>query len=451
MRLTRALRLQHGDVVTLVGGGGKTTLMFALATDVTRLGWRVVTTMTTHIFAGQTVHAPTVLTLADLDTPDAPLASVLAAGNHVLVVGGAADEPDRLQGIAPEQVDRIAALDFVDAVIIEGDGARRLPFKAPAAHEPVIPAATTLLIPMAGLDVIGRPLTAEYVHRPALVARLTGVEEGAAVTPDMVARALAHPDGGAKSRPAGARLVPFLNKADDTAKLEAGRAVARSLLVQPKVDSITIGALKGPELVREVWSRVGVVVLAGGEARRFGALKQLALWRGKPLVAYTTAQAAGCADVCCIVVTTGAGADEVGAAVAGEGVQVVHTPDWAAGQSRSVQAGLAGLLAVEPRLGAAIFMMADQPGVTPALLSALIERHRETLAPAVAPRYAGRRGAPVLFDRATFDEFAALRGDLGGRPIIAAHMDEVAWLDWPTPEVIQDIDTPEDYHRAAGS
>jgi len=109
------------------------------------------------------------------------------------------------------------------------------------------------------------------------------------------------------------------------------------------------------------------------------------------------------------------------------------------------------LLAAEPRLGAAIFMMADQPGVTPALLSALIQRHRETLAPVVAPRYAGRRGAPVLFDRAVFAEFAGLRGDVGGRPIIAAHTDEVAWLDWPTPEVIQDIDTPEDYRRAAGA
>ena len=150
------------------------------------------------------------------------------------------------------------------------------------------------------------------------------------------------------------------------------------------------------------------------------------------------------------MVTTGAGADEVAAAVAGERVTLVHAPDWAAGQSRSVQAGLAALLAAEPRLGAAIFMMADQPGVTPALLSALIQRHRETLAPVVAPRYAGRRGAPVLFDRAVFAEFAGLRGDVGGRPIIAAHTDEIAWLDWPTPEVIHDIDTPEDYRRAAG-
>ena len=185
-------------------------------------GRRVVTTMTTHIFAGQTVHAPAVLTLTDPGALDAQLASLLAAGDHVLVVGGAAAEPDRLQGIAPEQVDRIAAHDRVDIVIVEGDGARRLPFKAPAAHEPVIPAATTLLIPVVGLDVIGKPLTPATVHRPALVARLTGAVEGDLVTPGMVATVLAHPDGGAKGLPAGARLAPFLNKADDAAALEQG-------------------------------------------------------------------------------------------------------------------------------------------------------------------------------------------------------------------------------------
>ncbi len=451
MRLMHGLRVHRGDVVTLVGGGGKTTLMFALATELTCAGWRVVTTMTTRIFAGQMAHAPATLALHGGQAPDAGLAALLAAHGHVLVVGDVADEPDKVNGIAAEQVNHIAASGFVDAVIVEGDGSRRLPFKAPAAHEPVVSGATTLLIPMAGLDIIGKPLVPEYVHRPMLVAGLTGADEGAVVTPGMVATVLAHPDGGAKGLPAGARLVLFLNKADDAARLELGRAIARSLLAQSAVDSVIIGALESPEPISEVWLRVGVVVLAGGGAKRFGALKQLAPWRGRPLVAHAAAQAASCADVCCTVVTTGAGADEVAAAVAGQGVRVAYAPDWAAGQSRSVQTGLAALLAAEPNLGAAIFMPADQPGVTPALLSALVERHRETLAPVVAPRYAGRRGAPVLFDRATFEEFAALRGDVGGRPIIAAHEAEIAWLDCSTPEVIQDIDTPEDYRRAAAA
>jgi molybdenum cofactor cytidylyltransferase len=96
-------------------------------------------------------------------------------------------------------------------------------------------------------------------------------------------------------------------------------------------------------------------------------------------------------------------------------------------------------------VGAVLFLLADQPGVSPELLSALIRRHRETLAPVVAPRYQGQRGNPVLFDRATFTEFAGLQGDIGARPIIQTHWDEIAWVEWPTLEILQDIDTAADY------
>jgi len=100
-------------------------------------------------------------------------------------------------------------------------------------------------------------------------------------------------------------------------------------------------------------------------------------------------------------------------------------------------------------IGAVIFLLADQPGVTPELLSALVRRHRETLASVVAPRYLGQRGNPVLFDRSTFDEFSQLQGDVGARPILQARQGEIAWVDWPTPEVIQDIDTTDDYRPPA--
>ena len=50
----------------------------------------------------------------------------------------------------------------------------------------------------------------------------------------------------------------------------------------------------------------------------------------------------------------------------------------------------------------------------------------------------------MLFDWATFGEFETLRGDIGARPIIQTHMTEIAWVDWPTPEILQDIDTVAD-------
>ena len=341
---------------------------------------------------------------------------------------------------------------------------------------------------------IGRKATTRLPEPPTIFdskdfrEAVQGAALGDPVTPELVAAVLAHPDGGAKGLPPGARLVPILNKVTDE-WLPAARQIARLLLAYPAVDSVLIAAVAEPDPVREVWGRVAAVVLAAGEAKRFGSLKQVLPWRGRPLVAHVAAQALACPDIARVAVTVGAEAERVTVALAElspdvpgtsqvtgtwrplSALHIVPVPNWAAGQSRSVIAGLKALAAPTPDpspvptvegswpppllpppsqrgrvgVGAILFLLADQPGVTPQLLSALIRRHRETLAPVVAPRHAGQRGNPVLFDRATFPEFAALTGDIGARPIIQAHADAIAWVDWPTPEILQDIDSAEDY------
>ena len=160
----------------------------------------------------------------------------------MIVAGEVIVEQDKVQGVSPALLDRIAAQPAVDALIVEADGSRRLPFKAPAAHEPVIPASATIVVPIVGLDVLGQPLDAEHVHRPEIVAELTGAALGDPVTPAMIAAVLAHPQGGAKDVPPAARLIPFLNKAEDEATLAAAREIARLLLKQPRIDSVLIGA-----------------------------------------------------------------------------------------------------------------------------------------------------------------------------------------------------------------
>ena len=354
-------------MIVLVGGGGKTTIMFALANELVAAGQRVVTSMTTRIFVGQMNRAPARLVTEDEAMLLAGLPAALEAHRHVIVAGEVVVEQDKVQGIAPALLDRIAAGLAVDAVIVEADGSRRLPLKAPAAHEPVIPEAATIVVPIVGLDVLGQPLDAQHVHRPELVAALTGAALGDPVTPAMIAAVLAHPEGGAKGAPPAARLIPFLNKAEDGASLTAAREIARLLLQNPRIDSVLIGAAQASDPVREVWGRVGAVVLAAGEAKRFGALKQVMPWRGVPLVAHAADQALRCPDVDRVAVTVGAGAAQVQAAVAGRNIAIVAVPDWGQGQSRSVRAGLNVLASRSPLpapLSAVLFLLADQPGVS---------------------------------------------------------------------------------------
>jgi molybdenum cofactor cytidylyltransferase len=129
----------------------------------------------------------------------------------------------------------------------------------------------------------------------------------------------------------------------------------------------------------------------------------------------------------------------------GRPVQVVVNPEWAQGQSTSVRAGLAALPA---DVSGALFPLVDQPGVTPDLINALIERHQATLAPVVWPEYQGRRGNPVLFDRDVFHHLVRLRGDTGGRPVLQAYARHAERVPAPDPGVLFDIDTPDDYAKA---
>jgi molybdenum cofactor cytidylyltransferase len=89
------------------------------------------------------------------------------------------------------------------------------------------------------------------VHRPELVSALSGAPVGAAVTPDVVARVLAHPEGGRKGVPAGARFVAVVNKAEGVEVRAAARETAARLLREPGVDAVLLTAVRSDTPVLE--------------------------------------------------------------------------------------------------------------------------------------------------------------------------------------------------------
>jgi len=89
--------------------------------------------------------------------------------------------------------------------LVEADGSRRLPLKAPAAHEPPIPAWVNTVAVLVGLSGMDKPLAAETVHRPEIFAELSEAEMGKPVGMLAITRLLLHPQGGLKNIPPGAR------------------------------------------------------------------------------------------------------------------------------------------------------------------------------------------------------------------------------------------------------
>ncbi len=435
--IAKALRVERGAVVSFVGAGGKTTSMFRLAAELSGAGMRVVTTTTTHIAKDQVRLAPAAVRIDDIGS----LGARLDQHGHCLVIGEPCRD-ERVSGAPAELIAELSGRTDVDAVLVEADGSRWLPFKAPDVHEPAVPPSTTILVPVAGLDAIGLPLDNDTVYRSEIAARIAGVPVGSPLTPEIAASVLSHPQGGAKQRPPGARLVALLNKADTDDLVLKARDAAEKMLSDPAVDGAVISCMRRDPPVIEVWEPAAGIVLAAGTAMRYGTPKQLLPWDGATLVAHS-ARVALEAGLDPVVVVLGHEAGQVEKALAGLNVRTVFNPDYANGQSTSVRRGLDSL---PSRTGAAVFLLADQPLVEPEWIRSLRRAHRRTLAPACVPVFEGKRGNPVLFDRSLFGELMKLRGDIGGRALLEAHSNSV--LRVPSSRfALHDIDTPEDYRR----
>ena len=181
---------------------------------------------------------------------------------------------------------------------------------------------------------------------------------------------------------------------------------------------------------------IGGLVLAAGAATRFGAPKQLALLRGRPLLEHVLETFAA-APLDRRVVVLGAEAARVEREVPLHGVRPVRCARWAEGQSASLRAGLAALAGVE----AVVVVLGDQPLLAAKAVTRLLSA-RSPEADALRADYGdGRPGHPVLLEAGTFERLAGLRGDHGARELLQdLRVREVDCAGLGRPD---DVDTPE--------
>ncbi len=181
---------------------------------------------------------------------------------------------------------------------------------------------------------------------------------------------------------------------------------------------------------------LSAIVLAAGQAKRFGDCKQLARIDGKPLLQHVldTLRESKVGDV---VVILGAYANEIRQQIEFRNERIIVNPDYEKGMSTSIQAGLR---AVDSE--AAFIVLADQPFVTAKTYDLLIDEYRRSRPAAVMPTFNGFRGNPVLVDKSLFPEMMELRGDVGARAILGNH--EVVKVPVDDRGVLLDVDTPAD-------
>ena len=181
------------------------------------------------------------------------------------------------------------------------------------------------------------------------------------------------------------------------------------------------------------------LVLAAGGSSRLGQPKQLLPYAKGTLLDHVLGVARSCDAFDQRVCVLGGAAAAVRCAVDLDGFDVVVNEVYGSGCSSSIAAALG---AVDPRAGALVLMLGDQPGVTAATLDALVAGRGDAALAACA--YADGRGHPLAFGRSTFADLASLHGDKAVWKLMdraGAAVVDVA-VDGPIP---RDVDTWEDY------
>ncbi len=246
-KLYERMRFEGGGVITLVGAGGKTTLMFRLAHELSQTGGPVLTTTTTKIYLPKPQESETVIILDNMQDIAPRCRDALKHTHHVTAAAGYLKSQDKLTGFQPEDIQNLWETGLFQWILVEADGAAHRSLKAPEVYEPVIPACTHWLVTLVGLDVIGKPLDEQWVFRSQLYSRITGLLPGDTVTGDSVVKAILHDQGLMKGCPAGANRYVFFNKAEDDLTRDSGRKAATLLCsaAQDRLDAVFIGSARG--------------------------------------------------------------------------------------------------------------------------------------------------------------------------------------------------------------
>lgn len=198
-------------LITLTGAGGKTSIMFWIASAIKDTGKRVITTTTTKMFLPESGEV-----ILQEDSSDflADITSALATHSIVTVASRYDAQTKKLIGVSTKVISTLLRSNLADCILVEGDGAARKPLKAPNQNEPVIPAETEVCIGVMGLDAVYSPLTKDTVHRHELFTELTGRSYGETISPSDLITLAASPNGLFQYCPASSQKYVFLNKID---------------------------------------------------------------------------------------------------------------------------------------------------------------------------------------------------------------------------------------------
>ena len=429
-------------VLSVVGGGGKTSLIFRIMEELTAAGKKVLITTTTHM-----AYEP--------DRPFAEDGDMISIKQNLeeygYTIAASLDrEQHKIGALSEEKLKEIKVL--ADVILIEADGAKRYPLKVPASWEPVIWEQTDLVIAVAGMDAIGRPIR-EVCHRSDRVAEFLEKKTEEKITEEDIIKIAISKDGLRKSVDGRAYRV-LLNKADMPGKVPSAEHIARRLKKQEihtvwgslqkkeyGIDDDFETENKKTEILRPEKTKLALIMLAAGNSRRFGSNKLMYEVDGIPMYLRTLRQIWRAAEKIpgsrIILVTQSQQMDIINEAKK-IGAEILFNLHPERGISSSMQIGLKSAKDAD----ACLFTVADQPWLTAETIIALYDAFQSENKGMACTVWGEKTGNPCIFSEKYYKELMAISGDKGGKQIIKKHPEDVAYLKISDERELQDVDVP---------
>jgi len=229
----------------MIGGGGKTSLMYYLVTILKDQGYAAIGTSTTKLSSHHSSNN-SFIRVQNVATGYQAVKQAREIERTVILVSGEDDtDPKKMVGISGEWIDRLAITHKDVVFVVEGDGAAGKPLKGHLAHDPVIPSLSSMVVVVIGIDSVGLRLTSQNVHRPERICQLTKVSPDAVVTTELITQLLFHPQGYLHNCPSHSLIVPFINKVESVPQGKLAERLANQILANqhPQIGGVVIGSL----------------------------------------------------------------------------------------------------------------------------------------------------------------------------------------------------------------
>ncbi len=415
-------QFKGGNIYSFIGAGGKTSAIKEVATTLKKEGYKVIISTTTKLSVEEfTEYQVNIEDKIDLNNINEDI-NVVVAGIY----------GEKYQGLKKDKFENLIHLNLDTIILIEADGSRRLPFKVPYEYEPVVPANSAKTFLFFSAKIIGNKITTENTYNYEKVNDILSSKE-LIYTNENIVKLL---NEGWLTDTNYKNLKIIINQGD----ILINNYVAKDLLnnIYNKFNiGVYLVSIQEKQIYQSLDDKVGVLILAAGEGKRMGAIKQLLEFNGSTFLEETIKKYNSFAQE--VLVTLGYYEKEIKEKIKELGFSYQSIKKYKIGMGSSLQEA--------KKFNTDCFLVTpcDLPLIEENTIDLLLKTYRQNRGNIIVPRFMGKNGHPVVFPIEVQASFKYIDGDKGARDIIEKK--GCLFLDVDDPGVVADIDTLIDYKK----